>query len=80
MSKKLSLILVLIMVAFSVKAQYSVSSKVVDNKTGNAMDRAGVRLLNSVDSALITGQITDSTGWFTLRDVKPGKYILKITT
>lgn len=36
-------------------------------KTGHAMERAGVRLLNPVDSMLITGQTTDSTGRFTLR-------------
>lgn len=53
---------------------------VVDNKTGHAMERAGVRLLNPVDSMLITGQTTDSTGRFMLRDIKPGKYILNVTT
>ncbi|MBP1662898.1 MAG: TonB-dependent receptor plug [Bacteroidetes bacterium] len=72
--------MLLIIAALSAHAQYSIQSKVVDVKTGNAMDRAGVRLLSPVDSVLITGQTTDSAGRFKLRDIKPGKYILKVTT
>ncbi|HPS11064.1 MAG TPA: carboxypeptidase-like regulatory domain-containing protein, partial [Paludibacteraceae bacterium] len=80
MIKKLFFLPLLILIAITAQAQYSIQSVVVDTKTGHAMERAGVRLLNPVDSMLITGQTTDSTGRFTLRDIKPGKYILNVTT
>ena len=64
----------------SAQAQYSIQSKVVEKKTGDVMERAGVRLLNPGDSALIIGQMTDSTGTFLLKDIKPGKYILNVSS
>lgn len=80
MIKKLFFLPLLIFLAITAQAQYSIQSVVADAKTGHAMERAAVRLLQPVDSVLITGQTTDSTGRFTLRDIKPGKYILNVTT
>lgn len=60
--------------------QHSIQSTVLDSKNNLAIELATVRLLNAGDSSLVQGTQTSLKGDFILPKVKPGKYILKITT
>ncbi len=64
MIKKLFFLPLLIFLAITAQAQYSIQSVVADAKTGHAMERAAVRLLQPVESVLFKGQTTHSTGRF----------------
>lgn len=77
--KKYLLIFFLLAGSLALQAQYSIQSKIVNKLTGNPLEFVAVRLLNP-DSVLVGGQSTDSLGFFILKDIKPGKYILKATS
>lgn len=63
-----------------VNAQRSIQSSVFDAKNAEAIEMATVRLLKSKDSTLVQGVQTDTKGSFMLTRVRPGEYILKITS
>ncbi len=65
--------------SIALQAQYSVKSKIASKTTGNPLEFVAIRLLTS-DSTYVTGQSTDSLGEFTLKDIRPGKYILRATS
>ena len=75
------LFLLALIVPFSINAQTSkkikISGSVIEQSSGNALQRANVSLLKSKDSAVVSGDITDKQGKFTIANVPEGEYIVK---
>ena len=70
---------VLLLLVLTVSAQkYSVRGKVMDN-TKVSMPSATVMLLNPKDSSLVNFGVTNSTGFFEIKNVNKGDYQLKIS-
>jgi hypothetical protein len=61
-------------------AQHSIQSSVFDAKNGMAIEMATVRLLKQADSTLVQGAQTNEKGGFVLPRVKPGNYVLVISS
>ena len=53
----------------------NVSGKIID-ETSKIVEFANVLLLNSIDSSLVKGQLTDLTGSFSFTNVNPGNYLI----
>jgi len=70
---------IFILVSFSLSAQYSISARIIDENTKEAVDFAGVRLLNAKDTTYAGGAQTDLDGNFVISNVKVGDYILQIS-
>ncbi len=64
----------------STYAQYTLQSRVYDDKDGQALELVTVRLFNSSDSALVQGAQTDVRGSFILNNIKPGSYYLVVSS
>lgn len=77
--KKYISTLIILSFSFSLFAQLvSIKAKAVD-----ASSTMGVSYVNAgiwKDSALVTGSPADSAGVFIIHDVKPGKYVLKVSS
>ena len=58
---------------------YTISGKIVDSKTSEAIEMAGVRLMRS-DSSYVDGMSTIADGSFRFKVKNLGKYILKYIT
>jgi hypothetical protein len=56
-----------------------VFGKVVDGKTKKAVDYASVSLLAATKDSLIAGMLTEPNGDFSIDNVAPGSYRLKVT-
>lgn len=52
---------------------------VIEKEAGMPVEQATVRLLNLKDSTLVRGTASDRSGQFTLKNVKPGSYLLHIS-
>jgi iron complex outermembrane receptor protein len=81
----LSLMFVLFVMSYNVYAQTTipaalkVTGKVADVVTGKPVEYASVVLLRQADSSMVTGAYTTPTGSFTLNNIIPGIYVLRIT-
>lgn len=67
-------------ISIHLKAQQGeaqVLGKLLDDQTGKPVEYASVALLNP-DSTILTGMLSKPNGDFDFRQLKPGKYILKI--
>jgi outer membrane receptor protein involved in Fe transport len=62
----------------STKGKGTISGSVTDQQSGSAMEYVNVVIYSEVDSALVTGVITDEKGQFSLEKIPQGKYYLKI--
>lgn len=60
--------------------QHSIQSSVFDSKNGQAIEMATIRLLRQKDSTLVQGVQTDMKGGFLLTKVKPGNYVLVVSS
>src|SRR6056297_2846192 len=60
------------------KRTFSVSGKVIDQSSQEALQYATVKLLQPGDSSLVTGIVTDRQGRFTIETKEPGDYILQV--
>ena len=56
-------------------AQNSITGKVLDDKN-KAMNYVNVLLLQTADSSLVKGSITDSTGQYLLENIDDGEYVV----
>ena len=79
--KQFSLTVILALsLSLSAYAQHSIQSTVFDSKNGQPIELGTVRLLRQADSTLVQGCNTDLKGSFMLSKVKPGNYILSISS
>ncbi len=80
-----SLMVVLFVVSYNVNAQtpipasLKVTGKVADIVTGKPIEYASVVLLNQADSSMVTGAYTTPTGTFSLNNITPGIYVVRIS-
>jgi hypothetical protein len=74
--RKYSIILFLLVLSFSAKAQ-NIKGKVCFEKDRAPVQFASVALLQLPDSTMITGVITLTDGGYVLEKVKPGDYFLR---
>jgi len=81
----LLLMFVLFVASYNVNAQTTiptalkVTGKVADVATGKPIEYASVVLLKQADSTMVTGAYTTPAGAFTLNNIIPGIYVLRIT-
>ena len=79
--KKSLLALFLTFVGLSAMAQskFNVSGTILEDETNEVVISATVRILNLPDSSMVAGAATGFDGSFNIKNVKAGKYALKIT-
>jgi len=56
----------------------SLKGTVVDFQNQSPIEYASIALINSVDNLIVAGQVSNKNGNFTLQNIKPGTYKLKI--
>lgn len=80
-SKVLSALILLLFFTTSAIAQktVTVSGKVYDKAAKAALSFVNVVIKTTVDSAFVTGTITDDDGIFSISGIKPGDYFLEIS-
>ena len=78
MKKHLILILFLILIAFSIKAQFTITGQVKDSAE-LAISTATVMLLNPKDSTLMNYTTSDAKGNFAFKNIRKTNYILAIS-
>jgi outer membrane receptor protein involved in Fe transport len=59
------------------RPSFSISGKLIEANSSEAVEFATVSVFNALDSSLVTGGITDDKGYFSI-DSKPGKHFLTI--
>ena len=79
--KKSLIALFLTFVGLSAMAQskFNVSGTILEDETNEVVISATVRILNLPDSSMVAGAATGFDGSFNIKNVKAGKYALKIT-
>ena len=55
----------------------SVTARVIDGSTTEYMPQVTIQLLSLADSSFIYGTVTDNEGWFTIKKVPEGEYLLR---
>lgn len=74
-----TLLLTLTGLSAMAQSKFNVSGSVVEKGTNEAVVSATVRILSLPDSAMVGGAATTATGSFTVKDIKKGKYAVKVT-
>lgn len=80
-----SLMVVLFVASYNVNAQtpipasLKITGKVADIATGKPIEYASVVLLKQADSSMVTGAYTTPTGTFSLNNITPGIYVVRVT-
>ena len=80
--KKSLIALFLTLVGFSnvmAQSKFNVSGTILEDETNEVVISATVRILNLPDSSMVAGAATGFDGSFNIKNVKAGKYALKIT-
>lgn len=75
----LALFLSLIGMTAMAQSKFNVSGTIIEEETNEPVLSATVRILSLPDSAMVTGAATNVNGMFNVKDVKKGKYAVKIT-
>lgn len=57
----------------------SVSGKVIDSENGEPLISSSVMIMKQDTTTMVTGGITGTNGSFNIKNVKSGKYIVKIS-
>jgi len=78
MKKTLLLMVIAVMTASAALAQRTISGKVIEKETNEAVIQATVALLKS-DSTLVGNAVTNMNGQFQTTAPQDGNYILRIT-
>ena len=76
--KRLSIILEVLFLCTSLMAANKITGKIIDEGNNQHIEYANVSLMTQ-DSAFITGAATDNDGYFLLKEVNNGDYILCIS-
>lgn len=79
--KKLILLIICIITTTAAAAQgYTVTGKVMESNGTTPVELANVQLLSLPDSSMVNGVLSkQTTGEFSLKTSKPGKYVVKVT-
>ncbi|NDP27057.1 MAG: carboxypeptidase regulatory-like domain-containing protein [Flavobacterium sp.] len=56
----------------------SIKGSVVDFQNQSPIEYASIALINSVDNLVVAGEVSNKNGNFTIQNIKPGTYALKI--
>ena len=80
MNRKIIFSLFMLTISMGLMAQRSIQSTVFEESSNMPLEMVTVRLLNAADSALVQGAQTNTNGWFSLSRVRPGKYILIVSS
>lgn len=79
MSKKLCLLGLFVLGIYgSIRSQSAISGRVIDQQ-GAAVDFANILLLNTTDSSLVKGELSDENGQWTMQVPFTGTFILRVT-
>ena len=78
MTKRFSIIIFFALIAFSAKAQLTITGQLKDT-IGEPVSSATVMLLSAKDSTLMNFTTSDSKGNFAFKNIKKNNYILKIS-
>lgn len=76
---RLFLFLLLFISAICVSAQTTLKGKVLDSENGEPLMRSTVMVMSADTTKMVTGNVTSEDGSFTIKNVKDGKYIVKIS-
>jgi len=79
MKKILVSTLLFLLCTLPMLAQHSIQSMVFDAKTAAPVEMGAVRLIRASDSTFVQGLQTDLKGYFIIKNIKPGNYILTIS-
>lgn len=66
-------------VSMSAQSKFNVTGTIIEKATNDVVMAATVRILSLPDSSMVGGAATDTKGQFTVRNVKKGKYAVKVT-
>ena len=58
---------------------FTISGRVLDSEAGEALQSCSVLLCKTDSTSMISGAISNATGNWTLKNVRPGRYIIKIS-
>ena len=72
-------ILMLFFTHLSSAQRCNLTGKIIDKLTHEPIAYANVALFSSIDSALVSGTITDDNGQFLMEKLKKGKYSIKMS-
>ncbi|MGL5546912.1 MAG: outer membrane beta-barrel protein [Tannerellaceae bacterium] len=79
---KKHLMFILLLVSVTAMAQnksVEITGTVIDKELNEPVEQANVRLLNAKDSAYVKGTASGKNGFFSIKTVKPGSYIVQIS-
>lgn len=71
--------LILSLCCLGMAAQVQIKGKVLDAETGEPMISSTVSVMTKDTTKMVTGNVTGSDGTFTIKNVKNGSYILKVS-
>ena len=78
-AKKIALAIMMICVAVGVQAQTVLKGKVLDRETGETMIQSTVLVMTADTAKMVTGATTGADGSFSIKNVKNGTYVVKIS-
>ena len=78
MLRRLAIIMAMVLYATQIIAQGRIMGRVYDRNSGAAVEYATVAVLNSKDSSLVTGSVTESNGTFSVK-APYGHYLVRIS-
>lgn len=77
--KKLLLLSTFTMVALCTYAQVTLRGKIIDNDTSEGLMRSTVMVMTPDTAKMVTGGTTNEDGSFTIKGIKVGSYLLKVS-
>ena len=78
-SKRTILFLTLSIATIVSYAQSTLTGKVIDSETGEALIASTVRIMSTDTTRLVAGNATTKDGTFSVKNVKDGNYIMKVS-
>lgn len=73
------MILLLSVTGMAAQSKFNITGTIIEKGTSEPVISATVRVLSLPDSTMVTGAATDIKGNFSIKNVKKGKYALKVT-
>jgi len=79
MQKVILIFLFSTLAVFGLFGQYTVSGKIFDQSDKSPLEFATVVVFSEADSSLVSGAVSDSTGFFLVENIPAGDYFLKMS-